>query len=239
LSDAAVLVVVIFEDGKEFHTVGWIVDRERRIVMTNKHLVSNATKIIVAYPQLGNENNKVTGAPAVRMKYKTDRDIAYLQVGSPIPESIATLVRFGSSQPGPSGKQEDSEQLGGPRKQPKVSKKNKNADPLDDWNEDTEQTPAKPKNPLIGQWSLQHTGNGIRLRMKASFSENNQFRVDMISIDAEGNQENESLFGTYTIEGNTIYMQTNEGPQQATFQFKDGYLCIKLPGSDVTFMFQR
>jgi hypothetical protein len=196
---AAIFVLVVFEDGKEFLTVGWIVDREQGIVLTHRHLVSEAAKLFVGYPQLPKgDKNSMTGSPAILLQTTSELDIAYLQVENPIPARLPTVTVATPSQP-------------------------------------TQQA----TNPLVGQWYLQDNVNGTRLAMHVQFQANGRFQLEIYTTDWLGNEEQQSIFGTYSAQGNRLMLQGNEGPIQAAFRFEDGYLCVKVEGEDVTFMFQR
>ncbi|MCA9160039.1 MAG: hypothetical protein KDA72_17015 [Planctomycetales bacterium] len=222
LGQAAVLIVAVMDDGKEFHTVGWIVDQERRIVMTSHPLVAVATKVFVAYPQLpGAEKGSLTGAPAILMRSPSHPDIAYLQVESELPVSLPTLTVAGSrAQPIDAGQTISS----GDRRERGGS---------------SQGTDASHRNPLVGQWYLQDDVGDYGLTMLARFDEQGGFRMDTIALDLFGSEDREAVVGTYLVRGNTLFLQTNEGPLQAQFKFEDGYLVVMMPDGVVTFTFER
>lgn len=222
LGQAAVLIVAVMDDGKEFHTVGWIVDQERRIVMTSHPLVAVAVKLFVAYPQLtGAEKGSLTGAPANLMQSPSHPDITYLQVESPLPVSLPTLTLAGSRvQPTDAGQtvfSGDRREHGG----------------------NGQSTDAPQRNPLVGQWYLQDDVGDYRLTLLARFDEQGGFRMDTIALDLWGSEDREAVVGTYSVRGNTLILQTNEGPLQAQFKFEDGYLVVTMPDGVVTFTFER
>ncbi len=232
---AAVQVVVVLEDGRELQTIGWIVDKGRGIVMTNRHVVVGAVKLIVAYPQLpGAERGSVTGSPAVMMQWNSNQDIAYLQVSSPIPASLPALtLENQSGQP----------TVGGyPTSGFERTAGEQSSDPWADPQAPRNVNPGlsrEPGNPLVGQWYLQDDVGDYNLTMMVRFDEQGNFRLDSIAVDESGSEDRSALVGSYTVRGSTLLLQTNEGPQQAQFMFEDGYLNVTMPDGVVTLTFER
>ncbi|MCA9019901.1 MAG: hypothetical protein KDA74_07165, partial [Planctomycetaceae bacterium] len=76
---AAVHVIVFYGDGKHMMMPGWIVDTERRIILTFA-LMKDATRVHIAYPQVpSDEKDTMVGSPAVILNYDSKMDVAYLQ----------------------------------------------------------------------------------------------------------------------------------------------------------------
>jgi hypothetical protein len=219
---AAVLIVAVMEDGKEFHTAGWIVDKERRVVVTTHPLVAVAVKLLVAYPQLpGAEKGSVTGSSAVLMQSSSHPDIAYLQVESPLPAALPMLT------------------LTGPNAQPTNSHQTRFSSEQGNRGGRGQRLDESPHAPLVGQWYLQDYVGEYEITMLARFDEQGKFRMDTIAVDQDGSEDREAMVGTYLIRGNTLFLQTNEGPLQAQFKFENDYLSVTMPDGVVTFTFER
>lgn len=221
-SQAAVLIVAIMEDGKELHASGWIVDKERQVVMTNHPLVAHAIKLFVGYPQLpGAEKGSMTGSPALLMQSNGHPGITYLLVESTIPATLTTLTLAGSRE-----QPTDSGQGGFSRAQASLE-------------ENSWPSNASLPNPLVGQWYLQDDVGDYELTMMVMFGARGEFRMETIAVDYYGSEDREVLVGTYSVRGNTLYLQTNDGPQQAQFKLEGGYLTVTIPDGVVTFTFER
>lgn len=219
---AAVLIVAVMEDGKELHTAGWIVDKERRVVMTNHPLIAVADKLFVAYPQIpGSEEGSLTGSPALLMQSNSHLNITYLQVESQLPAALPTLIlaapRAQPTNSGQAGFSRDQGSLGG----------------------NGQHMEAPRHNPLVGQWYLQDVVGDYHLTMLVRFDEQGKFRMDTAAVYLDGSEDREVLVGTYLIRGDTLLLQTNEGSQQAQFKFENGYLNVTMPDGVVTFTFER
>src|SRR6056297_2039867 len=87
---AAVHVIVFYEDGEHMRMPGWIVDAERRIILTFA-LLKDATKVHISYPQVPTEDpDTMEGSAAVILKYDSNMDVAYLQANS-MPKQLSNL----------------------------------------------------------------------------------------------------------------------------------------------------
>ena len=181
-----------------------------------------ALMLFVAYPQLpGAENGSLTGSAAVLMQSDSNRDITYLQVESTLPALLPTLTLANQQ-----AQSASRDQAGSTSNQGKPAV---NARPVD----------ASQRNPLVGQWYLQDYVEDYELTMMVRFDEQGKFRMDTISVDQFGSEDRDALVGTYTVRGDTLFLQTNEGPQQAQFKFEVGNLIVAMADGVVTFTFER
>lgn len=86
---------------------------------------------------------------------------------------------------------------------------------------------------------MQDTVNGTSLTIDAKFLADGQFQLSNIITDWFGNEALQAIYGTYVVQGNKLMLQTIEGPMQAAFMFRNGYLCVRVEGEETTYMFQR
>ncbi|MEZ6079820.1 MAG: hypothetical protein R3C56_30350 [Pirellulaceae bacterium] len=155
------------------------------------------------------------------MQTKNDSDIIYLLVQSQIPAALPTLT------------------VAGPRAQPTDAGQTISSGDRRERGGSSQGTDASHRNPLVGQWYLQDDVGDYGVTMLAAFDEQGGFRMDTIALDLWGSEDREAVVGTYLVRGNTLFLQTNEGPLQAQFKFEDGYLVVAMPDGVVTFTFER
>jgi S1-C subfamily serine protease len=90
-------IVTPLGNNKNFQGTGWVVDKERRQVLTNDHVVAGKKEVTVYFPILENGNvvtqsrrYKGTGISAKVLKVDGKRDLALLQL-SKLPAAAQTL----------------------------------------------------------------------------------------------------------------------------------------------------
>ncbi|TWT57507.1 hypothetical protein KOR42_08680 [Thalassoglobus neptunius] len=287
VQQATVLVIAVYPDGKEFHTAGWIVDSNRRIIVTLRHMVEGAEQIFVGFPQLSSgAPNELQGSPATLMASSDDMDVAYL-VAERIPGSLPSLVNsekfgdYGSSgaPAGNAGHTPTSGTGGGPlvqtppttggRPQPPGPVQQGGHTPTSNFppagnggfnnggmngggfnNGEFNggggfngggfgnNAPAQ-NNPVVGQWYLQDTVNGVQLYIGVTFNAQGQFSLQMVTVDGYGQKSQENDNGSFRVQGNTLFLNGGDGPQQLPFWFENGMLFVQFPELGTTMAFHK
>lgn len=253
IEQTAVHVIAFYADGNHMVIPGWVVDTERRIILTFA-LFKDATKIHVAYPQVpSDEEDSFVGSEAVILKYDSKTDVAYLQAKS-MPQQLANLSVSKGPQGRPVAQQRPTPQ------RPVVSHKptppkprvqgghnggykggqhaGYNGGGYNGGQNGGYNRPAASQNPLVGQWYLQDTVNGTQIQIAVAFDAQGQFALQMASVDAYGNQNQDASQGTYSVQGNTLTMNTNEGVEQSNFWFENGLLYVQMASQGTTLIFQ-
>ncbi|MEW4488335.1 hypothetical protein AB1L42_09660 [Thalassoglobus sp. JC818] len=289
VQQATVLVIAVYPDGKEFHTAGWIVDSNRRIVVTLRHMVEGAEKIFVGFPQLSSgAPNELQGSPATLMASSDDMDVAYL-VADRIPGSLPSLVNsesvgfgsgtgqtHGSPGHGPmggtgGGPLVQTPPTTGGRPQPPTPpgpvqhgghRPTSNFPPAGNGGFNNggmngggfnnggyngggfngggfgNNNPAQ-NNPVVGQWYLQDTVNGVQLYIGVTFNAQGQFALQMVTVDGYGQRSQENDNGSFQVQGNTLFLNGGDGPQQLPFWFENGMLFVQFPELGTTMAFHK
>ena len=240
---AAVHVIVFYADGKHMTMPGWIVDTERRIILTFA-LLKDATRVHIAYPQVPSpEEDKMVGSPAVILNYDSKMDVAYLQAKS-MPQQLVHLTTSNAPQGRPAPQRTVSHK---PTAPVPPAQGGHNGGQQGSFNGGHLQgngnggytPPQQQANPLVGKWYLQDVVNGIQIQIAVAFSAQGQFAMEVMSVDANGQQNYDSDNGTYSIQGNTLTVNTSDGLEQSQFWFENGVLYVQLAADGTTFAFQQ
>ena len=93
-------------------------------------------------------------------------------------------------------------------------------------------------NPLVGTWYLQDTVNGTQIRIGASFDAQGQFAIEMVALNGYGQQSQDSSYGTYSVQGNTLTTNSSDGVEQSHFWFENGMLYVLMKSLGTTLIFQ-
>ena len=249
---AAVHVIVFYADGKHMMMPGWIVDTERRIILTFA-LLKNATRVHIAYPQVpSDDKDSMVGSPAVILKYDSKMDVAYLQAKS-MPQQLVHLTTSNAPQGGATphrtvshkptapvppaqGGHNGGQQGGflGGGQQGSFNGGHQQGNGNGGYT-----PPQQQANPLVGKWYLQDVVNGTQIQIAVAFSAQGQFAMEVMSVDAYGLQNYNSENGTYSIQGNTLTVNTSDGLEQSNFWFENGILYVKLAADGTTFAFRQ
>jgi len=253
---AAVHVIVFYADGKHIMMPGWIVDTERRIILTFA-LMKDATRVHIAYPQVpSDDKDSMIGSPAVILQYDTKMDVAYLQAKT-MPQGLAHLTTSNAPQTRPEPQRTVSHKPTAPMppaqgghnggQQGHFNGGGFNGGQQGSFNGGHLQgngnggytPPQQQANPLVGKWYLQDVVNGTQIQIAVAFGAQGQFAMEVMSVDAYGQQNYDSDNGTYTIQGNTLTVNTSDGPEQSRFWFENGVLYVQLVANGTTFAFQQ
>ena len=250
---AAVYVIVFYADGKHMVMPGWVVDTERRIILTFA-LLKDATRVQIAYPQVpSRDKDSLVGSPAVILKYDSKMEVAYLQAKSMpqelvhlttsnAPQGGATPQRTVSHKPtapvppaqgGHNGGQQGGFQGGGQQGQFNGGHQQGNGN--------GSYTPPQQQqaNPLVGKWYLQDNLNGIQIQIAIAFGAQGEFAMEVLAVDSNGQQKHDSDNGTYRVSGNTLVVNTSDGAEQSKFWFENGVLYVQMVADGTTMAFQK
>ncbi len=249
IEQAVVHVIVFYADGKHMVMPGWIVDTERRIILTFA-LLKNATKVQIAYPQVpSRDKDSLVGSPAVILKYDGKMDVAYLQAKT-MPQELVHLTasnapqggmphRTASHKPtapvppvqgGHNGGQQGGLQWGGQQGGFNGGQSQGNGGYT---------PPQQQSNPLVGKWYLQDVVNGVQIQIAVAFSAQGEFAMEVMAVDSNGQQKYDSDNGTYRINGNTLTVNTSDGVEQSKFWFENGVLYVQMVADGTTMAFQK
>lgn len=249
---AAVRVIAVDANGEHLVIPGWLIDRDRGIVMTMDFVVEGATQVYVAFPETTESGREFNGGPATLLQTNNADHIAYLQVQD-VPDAIRGLadgqtITAQRPAPIPTGLP----QGGGPvAPKPAGTGHGHGGRPAAQqpggfggfggagFGTPGNNPAASQNSQLLGQWFLQDVVNGTQIQMGAAFNAQGQFSVQVLTVSPNGQQSQDSETGTYTVQGNTLLLQTSDGIEQAPFWFEGGYLYIQLPSMGTTFAFQQ
>ncbi len=238
IQQTAVHVIVFYADGKHMVMPGWIVDTQRRIIMTF-NLIKGAEKIQVAYPQVTDvPDDKVSGSSVVVLKHDTDMEYVYLQANF-MPETLANLTVSAPSTSQTANRPVVANKPTAPTAPtPPTSGGQNNGGFNTGGQQGGFQRPTQPHNPLVGRWYLQDTVNGTRIQIGVAFDAQGQYAMEMVAVDGYGQQSQDSTFGTYTVQGNTLIINSEDGVERSNFRVENGQLHVYLTENDTTLIFQ-
>lgn len=256
---AAVHVIVFYADGKHMMMPGWVVDTERRIILTFA-LLKDATRVHIAYPQVPcDDKDSMVGSPAVILKYDSKMDVAYLQAKT-MPQQLVHLTTSNAPQGRPAPQRTVSHKPTAPTppaqggfnggQQGGFNGGGFNGGQQGQFNGGQFQgngnggyTPPQQQqqqsNPLVGKWYLQDVVKGTQIQIAVAFSAQGQFAMEVLAVDAYGQQKYDSDNGTYTVRGNTLLVNTSDGLEQSQFWFENGVLYVKMAADGTTLAFQK
>jgi len=170
IEQSTVVVVAVQPDGEKFYIPGWIVDRERGIIMTLHSMVDEAESIFIAFPQLSQGDEEVQGCPAVVMDSSGEMNVAYLQARE-LPSTLPSLR--GSQQT--------------------VATQRPTIHPvLETRPGGGSNKPAHQTSPIVGKWYLQDVVNGVQIYIGAVFNAQGQFSMQVTTVGRGGQQEKSS-----------------------------------------------
>lgn len=258
---ATIRVIVVDAKGEHLVVPGWLIDRNRGIVMTMSFAIEGAQQIYVAFPEMTETGREFNGGPATVMQTNNKEYIAYLQVQE-VPAAISGLldgqavVAQRPVQGAPVQTPPAHQQNGGlvPPRPAGIGQNGHGGRPTGQpgfgpaVNRPVAQTPSfgqggnapqSQNNPVVGQWVLQDVVNGTQIQMGAAFNAQGQFSVQVMTVSPNGQQSQDAESGTYSVQGNTLLLNTSDGVEQAPFWFEGGYLYIQLPSMGTTFAFQQ
>lgn len=216
IEQSTVVVVAIQPDGEKFYIPGWVVDRERGIIMTLHSMVNEAESIFVAFPQLSRGDEEVQGCPAVVMDSSGEMNVAYLQARE-LPSTLPSLR--GSQQT--------------------VTTQQPTIHPvLDTRPGGGSNKPAHQTSPIVGRWYLQDVVNGLQVYIGAVFNAQGQFSMQVTTVGRSGQQEKIIDSGTYTVQGDTLIINGGNGVEQLPFWFENGMLVVEISSINMTCSFQ-
>jgi hypothetical protein len=97
---------------------------------------------------------------------------------------------------------------------------------------------------LVGQWQTSDMlvdGKSVVMWLSATinFDEQGGFRLNGTEILDDGEESEFTSRGTFRIEGNTLLLDTQQGPRQSAFSLVGERMYLKLPGTDITVVFVR
>ncbi|WP_417386447.1 hypothetical protein [Gimesia sp.] len=235
VEQATVQVIVFYADGKHMVMPGWIVDTERRIILTFA-LLKNATAVQVAYPQVpSRDKDSLVGSPAVILKYDSKMDVAYLQAKS-MPQELVHLTPSNAPQGGATPQRTVSHKPAVPV--PPVQGGH-NGGQFQGNGNGGYTPPQQQSNPLVGKWYLQDNLNGVQIQIAVAFGARGEFAMEVVAVDSYGQQNYDSDNGTYRVNGNTLVVNTSDGVEQSKFWFENGVLYVQLVANGTTMAFQK
>jgi len=185
----------------------------------------------------------MVGSPAVILKYDSKMEVAYLQAKS-MPQQLVHLTTSNAPQGRPAPQRTVSHK---PTAPVPPAQGGHNGGQQGSFNGGHLQgngnggytPPQQQANPLVGKWYLQDVVNGIQIQIAVAFSAQGQFAMEVMSVDANGQQNYDSDNGTYSIQGNTLTVNTSDGLEQSQFWFENGVLYVQLAADGTTFAFQQ
>ena len=233
---AAVHVIVFYGDGKHMMMPGWIVDTERRIILTFA-LLKDATRVHIAYPQVpSGDKDSMVGSPAVILKYDSKMEVAYLQAKS-MPQELVHLTTSNAPQGGATPHRNVSHKPTAPV--PPVQGGHNGGQFQENGNGSYTPPQQQQANPLVGKWYLQDNLNGTQIQIAVAFGAQGEFAMEVLAVDSYGQQNHNSDNGTYRVSGNTLVVNTSDGAEQSKFWFENGILYVQLVADGTTMAFQK
>jgi len=239
---ARVFVYAIQPDGNKYRVAGWIIDAQQGIILTQYHMLEGAETLAVTFPQIkGLPVGEMQGSIAKLLHFDAKTDVAFLHVVIMPDQQLSSLMASKPAQgerpvaQRPVTPQQDNQSTKRPAPTPPTPPKQQQQQlPHSDVEPN-----AQESTQLAGRWVLQHQGNGVQLYIEASFSEHGQYAMQIITVDAQGNRNQDFEQGKYTIQESTLILNTSDGPLHLPFWFQEGRLLINYPELDTTFWFNK
>ncbi|HWL09938.1 MAG TPA: hypothetical protein VNQ76_16150 [Planctomicrobium sp.] len=237
---STVFVYSIQSNGKKYRTSGWIIDAQRGIILTQYHMLEGAETLAVAFPQIkGLPVGEMQASVAKLLHFDAKTDVAFLHAVHMPEYPLSSLM---GRQP-VDAERPVAQHPGAPQQDNQSTKRPAPTSPTPPKQQQLPHSDVEPNaqesTQLAGRWVLQHQGNGAQLYIEASFSEHGLYSMQIITVDARGNRNQEFEQGKYSIQNTTLILNTSDGALHLPFWFQDGKLLINYPELNTTFWFNK
>jgi len=236
---SAVYIFVTMPNGDKYKVIGWIIDAEQGVVMTEFSLLAEAEALVVAFPNLPRgTDGSMAGSIAKLLPANSDLGVSYLKIVQ-MPQQPLISLSVGQTVTSQRPVDQPSNPQRNQRPAPNPPTPRGQQGNRGQQEPRGAQRPAQVNSPVCGQWNLQHQGPGGMLYIEAVFTQQGQFSMQVITVDNNGNRTHETQQGRFQVQGDNLVVQTNEGTEELPFWFEDGMLMVNFLKLDTTLCFRK